>query len=75
MIFTASSGYLSRFKHRFHIRNLNLSGEKLSSDANADAEFVVNFPKLIDGYTCEQVFNSDETGLYFRNMPNNTLAS
>ena len=32
-------------------------------------------PTLVDGYSPKDVFNCDETGLYFRALPDKTLAT
>lgn len=43
--FDASSGWLSRFKSRHGIRELDIQGEKLSSNEDAATEFTINFNK------------------------------
>lgn len=73
--FTASSGYLTRFKKRYHIRNLSITGEKLSADMESAVIFVDEFKLLTTGYTSDQICNSDETGLYYRTIPDKTLVS
>ena len=37
--------------------------------------FLQEFPSIIESYSLDQVFNSDETGLYYRLLPQETLAS
>lgn len=73
--FSASTGFQWRFCNRFGIRGLAISGEKLSADYPAAEETVAEFPSLIEGYALDQIFNCDETGLYYRLLPKNTLAS
>ncbi len=75
--FTASDGWLWRFSKRHGIRQLLLQGEKLSADRPAAEAFVVSFQDFIETehYTLHQVFNCDESGLYFKLMPEKTLAS
>ncbi|XP_066955686.1 tigger transposable element-derived protein 1-like [Macrobrachium rosenbergii] len=45
-----------------------------SSDVKAAEEFVKSFAELVeaDGYVAQQVFNCDETGLFWKNMPRRT---
>ena len=52
----------------FPIRQLSLQGEKL---------FTKNFQEFTEDnhYTLNQIFNCDETGLYYKLLPNKTLAS
>ena len=73
--FNASSGWLDRFKNRYGIRQLNLSGEKLSADQDAVNVFKTEFEDFIEGLTKDQIFNADETGLNFKMLPKKSLAS
>ncbi len=73
--FIASCGFQWRFCHRFGIEDLFISGEKLSSNTFPAEQFVKEFPDLINGYSLDQVFNCDETGLYYRMLPGRTLAT
>ena len=73
--FIASSGFQWRFCKRFGIRNLSICGEKLSSNTFAAEQFVEEFPSMINGYSLDQVFNCDETGLYYKMLPGSTLAT
>ncbi len=74
--FKASSGWLHRFKGRHGIRQLSLQGETLSADNNAAEEFKAYFQEYVEenNLTLSQIFNCDETGLYWRLLPNKTLA-
>lgn len=75
--FTASRGWLHRWKTRYGIRELNISGEKLSSDHEIVVSFKDRFKTLIDqeNLSLQQIFNCDETGLNYRMLPTKTLAS
>ena len=74
--FKASGGWLHRFKNRHGIRQLSMQGEYLSADYFVADEFKSSFPELIEeqGLSLHQVFNADETGLYWCLLPNRTLA-
>lgn len=74
--FKASSGWLERFKNRHGIRELNIQGEKLSaiSIESIDA-YKTKFDQLTAGYTRDQIYNADETGLNYKALPTKTLAS
>ncbi|KAK0169767.1 hypothetical protein PV328_010408 [Microctonus aethiopoides] len=73
--FKASNGWLERFKRRHNIRSMTRLGEKQSSNADAAEKFVTWFEDYVrEENLCEhQVFNCDETGLNFRNMPKKTF--
>ena len=74
--FKASSGWLHRFKKRHGIRQLSMQGESLSADTSAAEEFKAFFHEFVEEHrlTLHQIFNCDETGLYWRLLPNKTLA-
>ena len=54
-----------------------MQGEKLSADMEAAGDFVTFFQQFIEdnNYTLNQIFNCDETGLYYKLLPEKTLAS
>ena len=56
-------------------KNLSISGEKLSSDSVSADRFVDQFPEISKGYSLDQIFNCDETGLYYKMLPGHTLAT
>jgi len=53
---------------------LSLQGEKASADASAAEEFKRNLFNLISSYSLDQIFNCDETGLYYRLLSQKALA-
>lgn len=75
--FSASSGWLYRFKKRHGIRELSIQGEKLSANDVDMVEFCYDLESIIKEHDLkpEQVYNGDETGLYWKAMPKRTLAA
>lgn len=75
--FKASIGWLDKFKFRHGIRQLEISGEKLSANSSVISEFREQFNEIIAdlGLVREQVYNCDETGLNWKALPQKTLAS
>uniref|UniRef100_A0A1B6LJJ7 HTH CENPB-type domain-containing protein n=1 Tax=Graphocephala atropunctata TaxID=36148 RepID=A0A1B6LJJ7_9HEMI len=73
--FKASNGWLRNFKARQGIRELDLSGEKLSADPKAAENFIETFKIESASYDPEFVYNADETGLNWKALPKTTLAS
>ncbi|XP_058810602.1 tigger transposable element-derived protein 1-like [Phymastichus coffea] len=73
--FTASKGWFEGFKKRYSLHNVKFSGESASADYKAATEFPKVFKELIaeKGYHASQVFNCDETGLFWKKMPNRTF--
>ena len=64
--FTARSGWFKRFKNRYSLHNVKVSGECASADLKAAEEFLETLDKLIveENYLPEQIFNMDETSLF-----------
>lgn len=75
--FNASQGWFSRFCQRHNLRQLSFQGEKLSADVPAADGFIPEFQKVIaEGhYSLEQIFNCDESGLYYKLLPSKTMAA
>ena len=74
--FVASNGWLHRFKNRHGIGCVGINGEIKSADTGAAEEFIPELEKYImeNGYTDMQIYNADETTLYYRILPSRTLA-
>ncbi|GFT63331.1 jerky protein homolog-like [Trichonephila clavipes] len=75
--FSASIGWLDRWNKRHGVRQLTITGEKLSSDFDAAKKYVTTFSNLIaeGNYSPQQIFNADEAGLNFMALPKKSLAS
>ena len=74
--FNASLGWLDNFKRRHGIRQLRIVGEKLSADTSSYIHpFIEKLYTLIqqDELQLEQLYNADETGLFWRLLPNKHL--
>lgn len=77
--FKASDGWLTRWKKRYEIRRMNICGEKLNAQPQLEElnKFKRKPHKILtkDGYTGEQIYNCDESGLYYRSLPTKTLVA
>jgi hypothetical protein len=75
--FQASTEWLKCFKSRHGIRELHIEGEKLSSDKTAAETFKKAVRELVEeeGYSMDNIYNADETGLNWKALPRKTLAS
>lgn len=73
--FAASNGWLHKFKKRHNIMGKVVCGE--GGDANMEtSDNWINtvLPSLVKDYDLNDVFNADETGLFFKCLPSRTLA-
>lgn len=75
--FVASIGWLDRWKKRHGVRQLTISGEKLSADHTAAKDYIVEIQELFkeENFSPQQIYNADETGLNFRALPKKSLVS
>ena len=73
--FKTSSGWLHKFSCRHGVRGISLPGESQSADASAVFTFRSKLLRKVEeeGYTLNQVFNADETGLWWQLFPSRTL--
>ncbi|XP_005302607.2 jerky protein homolog [Chrysemys picta bellii] len=71
-----SDGWLSCFKLRHGIRKLDVPSEQKSADREAAEKYCEFFRNLIAEHDLspEQIYNADETCLFWRCLPNSTLA-
>ncbi|XP_021934281.1 tigger transposable element-derived protein 6-like [Zootermopsis nevadensis] len=71
--FSASNGWLDRFRKRNNISLHVLSGESASADLQAAEDWKRKLPSLLLGYAEEDISNADETGLFYRQLPTRSL--
>lgn len=73
--FGETPGYVQRWDDRHGIHQLSVQGEKLSADEPAAKNFSADFQKLLKDYAYQlnQVYNADETGLYWKSLPTKML--
>lgn len=72
--FSASHGWVEKFKIRHGLGTRTLSGESASVAEKTVERWKEDLPCLVKGYEAKNIFNCDETGLFFKMMPNKTLA-
>jgi hypothetical protein len=73
-VFKASRGWFEKFKKRSGIHSVVRHGEAASANQKAAEEFVQDFSDYVkaNGFIPQQVFNCDETGLFWKKMPRRT---
>ena len=75
--FNASHGWFHRSKARANLHNVKVSGEAASVDMVAAQELPETLQETTEegAYLSEQVFNVDETGLFWKRMPDGSYIS
>ena len=71
--FKASNGWLDRFRTRYSIRFRMISGESRSVDQSTVDDWKVRLSSIIEHYNPVDVFNCDETGLFYKLMPDRSM--
>lgn len=72
--FQARNGWVCNIKKRYGIRVLSLEGKKVSGDVPAFESFIPVSKEITEkGFSHEQVYNVDESGLYWKSLPRKTL--
>uniref|UniRef100_A0A1E1X318 Putative tigger transposable element n=1 Tax=Amblyomma aureolatum TaxID=187763 RepID=A0A1E1X318_9ACAR len=73
--FAASNGWIDRFRKRHGIAYKTVSGESASVNlATVDDWKATLSAILIEGYAPRDIYNADETGLFFRVQPSKSLS-
>ena len=75
--FSASHGWFTRFKKQANSHHVSFFDEASSADTVAVEKFPNTLKEIFEagGYNPQQIFNVDETGLFWKKMPEKTLFS
>ena len=67
--FEGSSGWLTKWKGRYNIKKIRVSGESGDVSGATISSWKERLPELLQGYKAEDIFNLDETGCFWRALP------
>ncbi|CAN0128338.1 unnamed protein product, partial [Heterosigma akashiwo] len=70
--FKHSNGWLDRFLKRHNMRSANLHGEGGDVDEKKHAEAIGKLKEELADYDPDDIYNMDETGLFFKLLPKKT---
>ena len=70
-----SNGWIWRFKRRNGLRKIKYSDEANSAPIESLPEERARLHTILAKYDKENIYNADETGLFFRMKPNQTLST
>ena len=71
--FKASNGWLEKFRTRHNISFKQICGEEKSVNSNEVTDWIGKLKSLCKGYDDRDILNADETGLFYRVLPDKTL--
>ena len=71
--FKASNGWLEKFMSRYNIAFKTLCGESASVNSGTVDTWKQQLNTIIDGHSPEDIFNCDETGLFYKVLPTKSL--
>lgn len=71
--FSASNGWLDRFRVRHNIVFRAVCGESADVNQGVVADWKTRVQQITSGYSERDIFNMDETGLFYRAIPDKTL--
>ena len=74
--FQCSNGWIDHFKQRHDLKFKSLSGKKGEVNLEMTSNWIKDvLPKLIQGFKPRDIYNADETGLFYQLLPSKTLAN
>lgn len=71
--FKASNGWLEKFKIRHNLTFKSICGEEKSVNLEQVTDWIEKLKNICDGYEAKNIYNADETGLFYRILPNKTM--
>ena len=73
--FKCSQGWLTSFKERYNIKLRSIQGEERDvKTEDVDAWHQTVWTEILQEYEAKDIYNCDESGLFYRILPNRTLA-
>ena len=67
--FKGSRGWLDKWKKRYNVKQLRICGESGDVQGETVQSWKERLPEIVQGYRSEDVWNMDETGIFWRALP------
>jgi hypothetical protein len=71
--FSATDGWLWHWQKHHGIGEITISGEAKSCDTESAKQFLNEFQSMCEGYCDEQLYNCDESALFYRMLHTKSL--
>ena len=72
--FKASNSWLDRWKKKHNPRQMNICGESGSVSSVTVDSWKERIPEIVQGYSVDDVWNLDETGVFWQSLPDKGFA-
>ena len=72
--FKASNGWLEKWKKRHNVKRMKIAGESGDVRGETVDSWQERIPELVQGYAKEDIWNLDETGCFWRALPDRGFA-
>ena len=72
--FTASNGWLEKWKTRHNVKQFSVAGEDGKVNAETLESWAERSPEIVKGYELKDIWNADETELFWRALPDKSLS-
>jgi hypothetical protein len=73
--FKSSGGWVDNFKKRHNLKQYNMHGEASSAPLQNLDEMRKNISEILKEYDPQDIFNCDETGLFWKMRPSRTISN
>ena len=73
--FKGSTGWIDNFKKRHNLKKYNIHGEAAGAPLQDLDAMRENLRQTLKNYAPEDIFNCDETGLFWKMKPNHTISN
>ena len=73
--FKGSNGWLDKWKKGYNIKQMKISGESGDVSGPTVESWKERLPELIEGYSSDDIWNIDETGLFWKALPDRGFGS
>ena len=67
--FQGSRGWLDKWKQRFNIKQMKVCGESGDVQGETIDSWKERLPEIVEGYDVEDIWNMDETGIFWKALP------
>ena len=71
--FKGSRGWLDKWKKRYNVKQLKVNGESADVREETVDSWKKGLPEIVKGYAKEDIWNMDETGVFWQTLPDRSF--